>query len=258
MTKKKIIILSSIAVVIIVLIGSFLFMKDKEKKSYYLYLFTGQTKMVKWYYNNNTWYIVNTNEKLADPFDVYSNGNYIGNYDLVYNNKWYYFDKNNKNVNIDGIKFMVNTNYDLTSYGFEIVYKMNDNLVQQVAEELNINYNNFTYNLRTINVSDNSKFDTIYAIDFYEKNAEYNSLGPNYTAVFTIEKNKISIIKYLNFSESSSNSCNLNLDGIFKFENNNNKLLLSCTYFDQIPTDYYLYENKQNKYELIVDSKGGM
>lgn len=257
MNKKQIFILCIVAVVIIVL-GSFLFIKIEEKKSYNLYLFTGETKMVKWYYNNSKWYIVNTNEKLADPFDVYSDGKYVGNYDLVYNNKWYYFDEYNKNVQIDGIKFMINTNYNFTSYAFNIEYKKNDDLVEQITQQLDINYNKFTYNLKTFKIANNSKLEILYAVDFYEKNDEYVSLGPAYTAVFYASNNKINIIKYLEFSESNKDYCSLSIDGIFSFENDNNKVLLSCTYFDQIPSDYYLYENNRDKYELVVDSKGGL
>lgn len=257
MNKKQIFILC-VVIIIIITLGSFLFIKEKEKKSYNLYLFTGEGKMVKWYYNNSKWYIVNTNEKLADPFDVYSDGKYIGTYDLVYNDKWYYFDEDNKNVQIDGTKFMINTNYNFTSYNFSIDYEKNDDLAEQLANLLDINYNKFTYNLKTYNISNNSKLKKIYTIDFYEKNDEYNSFGPTYTAIFSVSNGKINIINYLSFSQSNNKSCSLNMDGIFNFENDNNKILLSCTYFDQIPTDYYIYENKNNKYELVVDSKGGV
>lgn len=257
MSKKQIVILC-IVVIVIIALSSFLFIKTEEKKSYSLYLFTGDTKMVKWYYNNSKWYIVNTNEKLADPFDVYSNGKYKGSYDLVYNNKWYYFDEDNKNVQIDGINFMINTNYNFTSYAFDVEYKKNDNLVEQIAEELNINYNKFTYNLKTFKISNNDKLKTIYSVDFYEKNDEYVNLGPSYTAVFYTLNNKIYVIKYLEFSQSNKDYCSLSINGVFTFENDNNKILLSCTYFDQIPSDYYLYENNKNKYELVVDSKGGV
>lgn len=257
MNKKRIIILCIVAAVIIAL-SSFLFIKTEEKKSYSLYLFTGDTKMVKWYYNDNTWYIVNTNEKLADPFDVYSDGKYMGNYDLVYNQKWYYFDEYNKNVQIDGIKFMINTNYNFTSYAFDIEFNKNDDLVERVAQYLDINYSQFTYNLKTFKILNNSKLETIYAVDFYKKNEEYASLGPNYTVVFYTSNNKINIIKDLNFSQSSKDSCSLSINGVFNFENDNNKILLSCTHFDQIPSDYYLYEGNRNTYELVVDSKGGV
>ena len=257
MSKKQIFLLC-IVVIVIIALGSFLFIKTEEKKSYSLYLFTGETKMVKWYYNDSKWYIVNTNEKLSDPFDVYSNGKYVGNYDLVYNNKWYYFDEYNKNVQIDGIKFMINTNYNFTSYAFNVDYKKNDDLAEKLADQLNINYNKFTYNLKTFKISNNNKLETMYAVDFYEKDDEYASFGPSYTVVFNILNNKISIIKYLEFSQSNKDYCSLNVDGVFRFENDNNKILLSCTYFDQIPSDYYLYESNKNNYELIVDSKGGV
>lgn len=257
MNKKRMII---VVLIISIALGffSFLFIKTKEKKDYYLYLFTGDTKIVRWYYNDNKWYIANTNEKLADKFDVYSNGKYVGNYRLVYNKAWYYFDSNNKSTIIDGIKFMINTNYDLVSYEYNVKYKDDISIVKKISSEININYLNFTYNLKTINVLNNQKIENIYFIDFYENNSEYNQLGPNYTVAAIIKNDKVYIIKNLDFSESDTKSCSLSLNGVFTFENNNNKILLSCTHFDQIPSDYYLYEEKSNNFKLVVDSLGGV
>lgn len=255
MNKKKII----IVLIIIIALGlfSFLFVKQQEKKEHYLYLFTGDTKIVRWYYNNDTWYIANTNEKLSDKFDVYNNGKYVGNYSLMYNNKWYYFDDNNKNKQFEGSKFMINTNYDFNSYEYSVSYQKDDELVQKVVNKLNLDYYEFTYNLKSFDIYKNEKLSNIYFVDFYENNSEYNRLGPNYTIAFTVENDKIIVIKYLNFSESDTNSCSFDLTGIFSFENSSNKVLISCVHFDQIPTDYYLYEKKLNKYEILVDSKGG-
>ncbi len=256
MNKKQVII---ILLIISVILGlcSFLFIKNKEKQEHYLYLFTGDTKIVRWYYNDETWYIANTNEKLSDKFDVYNNGKYLGNYSLMYNKGWYYFDSSNRNVQVDGITFMVNTNYILNSYEYNTNYKKDDNIASKIAKKINIDYLDYNYNLRIANVVNNSKLELIYFIDFYEKNSEYNQLGPNYTVAAIIKNNQVIIIKSLNFSSSSSGACNLNLNGVFTFNDNNNNILLSCTHFDQIPSDYYLYKEKDNTYELVVDSLGG-
>lgn len=255
--KKKHIIIIFLMIGIVLVLGSFLFVKNKEKKAYYLYLFTGDTKIVRWYYNDDTWYIANTNEKLSDKFDVYNNGKFFGNYNLMYNKGWYYFDDNNTNVQIDGIKFMVNTNYNFTSYEYSINYKNNDDIVSKISNKLNINYLNYNYNLRIANIVNNSKLQNIYFIDFYDKDSEYNQMGPSYTVAAIIKNNQVIIIKSFDFSKSSSRTCNLNINGVFTFNDNGNNILLSCTHFDQIPSDYYLYKEKGNTYELVVDSLGG-
>lgn len=256
MNKKQIIILV-LLITAFLGITSFLFIKNKEKQERYLYLFTGDTEIVRWYYNNDTWYIVNTNEKMSDSFDVYSNGKYFGNYNLMYNEGWYYFNKSNKNIEIDGIKFMVNTNFDFTSYEYNVTYKNDDDMVKKISDKLNINYLDYDYNLKIFNVTDNKKMENIYFLHFYNKDDEYVKLGPIYTVAAVIKNKEITILKSLSFTNSEVNSCNLTLEGVFTFENNNNKILLSCAHFDQIPSDYYLYEEKLFNYELVVDSVGG-
>lgn len=257
MSKKQIIVLVFIVLAFLGLVF-FLSVKEKKEEEQYFYLFTGDNSIVRWYYNQDKWYIVNTNEKLSDEFEVYSNGKYQGNYNLVFNNKWYYFDSNNESKKFEGINFMINTNYDFKSYEFRID-SINDNLlIEQVSKKINIVNDEYDANLKKAVVYDNENFKDVYFVDYYKKQNEYNHLGPNYTVAFVEKSDTIEIIKILNFDDDDYESCSLNLAGVFKFNNDNNKLLLTCVHFDQIPSDYYLYEYRGNKYNLLIEGNGGV
>lgn len=257
MSKKQIIFLSCIVISFLGL-TFFLLINEKEKKSNYLYLFTGDYAIVRWYYNNNTWYIANTNDKLKDSFEVYSNGKYQGNYNLLFNDKWYYFDKNNESYNFDGNNFMINTSYDFESYEFKTESIDNTSIIKNVSNEIGIKNSDYDAILKQTIIYNNEEFDNMYFIDYYKKNVEFNTLGPSYTVAFREINDKIEVIILLNFEESDKDSCSLDLSGIMKFNNGNNKILLSCIHFDRIPTDYYLYEYSWNKYNLLIEGNGGV
>lgn len=257
MSKKQILILVFIVLAFLGLTFFFV-IKTKEKQSKYLYLFTGDHSIVRWYYNNDTWYIANTNEKLSDKFDVYSDGEYQGNYSLVFNDKWYYFDSNNDSKKFEGINFMINTNYDFNSYEFETEYVNNNELVSEVANEIGIMDSDYDSSLKRITISGNEEFNDIYFVDYYKKQTEFNPLGPSYTVAFIEKNDKIDIVRTFSFDETDDDSCSLNLAGVFTFENNNNKLLFTCVHFDRIPSDYYLYEYSWNKYNLLIEGNGGV
>lgn len=257
MSKKQIL---TLVFVVLAFLGLtfFLFIKTKEKQSKYLYLFTGDHSIVRWYYNNDTWYIANTNEKLNDIFYVYSNGKYQGNYNLVFNDKWYYFDSNNNSKKIEGINFMVNTNYEFKSYEFRTEYINNNELIHKVAKQIGIENNDYYSNLKRITILENDVFKDIYFVDYYKNRTEFNALGPSYTVAFVEKNDKIDIVRIFSFDETDTDSCSLNLAGVFTFENNNNKLLLTCVHFDRIPSDYYLYEYNWNNYNLLIEGNGGV
>lgn len=257
MSKKQIL---TLVFIVLVFLGltSFFLIKNKHQESKYLYLFTGDHSIVRWYYNNNTWYIANTNEKLSDKFDVYSNGKYQGNYSLLFNDKWYYFDLDNNSKRFDGINFMVNSNYEFKSYEFRTEYINNNELLSAVASKIGIVNNEYDSNLKRITVLDNEEFNYIYFVDFYKMDTEFNVLGPNYTVAFIEKNDKIDIVRTFSFDETDSDSCSLNLAGVFTFENDNNKLLLTCVHFDRIPSDYYLYEYRWNDYNLLIEGNGGV
>lgn len=253
MSKGKIIIISGI--IIFLGLVSFLVYKVNYKKSKYLYLFTGDTEMVRWYYNDDTWYIVNNNKQLTEKFDVYINGNYMGAYNLVYNNRWYFFDNDNKSSNIIG-DFMINTNYEFTSFKFQENNINDQKIIDKLKKRFTSDSKDYEIYLNEITI-DNEDLEKIYVASFKEVSDEYEVIGPTYSAVFTYINNKINFIKEFDFSNSSASKCYLDLEGIFTFENKNIKILLSCQHYDNIPSDYYMLEKKWNKYEVIVDTLGG-
>jgi len=257
MNKKQKLILIFIVLTFLGL-TSFLLIKNKQKESKYLYLFTGDYSIVRWYYNNDTWYIANTNEKLNDKFNLYSNGVYQGKYNLVFNDKWYYFDSENKSKKFEGLNFMINTNYEFNSYEFKTDYINDNRLSREVAKMTGITNSDYDSNIKKVKIFDNDEFDYLYFVDYYKRETEFNVLGPSYTVAFIEKNDTIDIVKMLSFDEKDNDSCSLNMVGMFKFANEHNKLLLNCIHFDRIPSDYYLYEFKWNKYNLLIEGNGGV
>lgn len=255
MSKGKVLIIS----IVLVFLGivSFLIYQVNYKKSKYLYLFTGDTEKVKWYYNNDTWYTANTNKMLKDKFQVYTNGNYSGDYNLVYNDKWYFFDDNNNSVDILG-NFMINTNFEFKSNSFTSNRIEDSEITNKLRKKFSDNNKNYEVVLNEINIDSDQEPLKVYTISFKEISNEYEVIGPDYTAIFTYINNKVGLIREINFLRNDSLSpCYLNLEGVFTFENKNTKLLVSCEHYDVTPSDYYLFEKKGNQYKLLIDTLGG-
>ena len=253
MEKKRLTIIVVLTTVILIAsLGAFLYFYEKKKANYF-YLFTGDVNMIKWYYNNGKWYVVNANEKLDDLFDVYADGKYRGKYRLVFNDQWYYFDNNNSSVKFDSKTFMVNTNYDFKSYTFDYNFIQNDYLAKSVAAKVKLNSDNWTYSLTKVDVED---FEDIYLIDFYIDD-DIDSMWTSYSVAFTYDNDSIKVIKSVDSRTISLGYCSLKANGIFTFDNNNPKLLLSCANFDRLPDQYFLYEYSWNNYKLLIESNGG-
>lgn len=255
MSKGKVLIIS----IILVFLGlvSFLIYQVNYKKSKYLYLFTGETEKVRWYYNDNTWYTANTNKILKEKFKVYMDGRYTGDYYLVYSDRWYFFDDNNNSVDTLG-NFMINTNFDFNSSNFVLERVENKEIIDKLRKRFIASGKEYEISLGKISIDNNSTLDELYVVSFKEKSNEYEVIGPDYSAIFTYKNNKMNFIREMNFlTDNSSNRCYLNLEGVFTFENKNTKLLVSCLHYDITPNDYYLYEKKGNKYNVLIDTIGG-
>ena len=253
MNKKQVLVL---ILIVALFLGGILFLIsiDKKNKSKYFYLFSGDSKIVRWYYTNKTWYIMNQNTPLDEKFDVYSYGINKGKYNLVFSKKWYYFDDNNDSHDIDGIKYMINTNYDFKSYEFLEENSDDEDVESEIFKEMGLSQIDYNIRLMKYIIEDNENINTVYSAGFYKNQDEYSPLGPSYTVAFLIDKGKLKIISNLSFDTEDAESCQLGLVGLFNFENRD-KILVNCSHFDQIPSDYYLYDAKS--YDLLVASEGG-
>lgn len=256
MEKKKLTsIIILIVAVLILLLGTFLYFHEKNK-SYYLYLFTGDVNMIKWYYNEEKWYIVNNNEQMDEKFDLYLMGAYKGQYKLAFNEEWYYFDNNNESVDFDYTPFMINTNYEFTSYKYKYNFVNDDSLAKIIANKINLNISDYEYRLTEAQIYGLDDIKSIYLIDFYTPD-NVISMWPSYSVAFTYNNNKVKIINHINSDNIPVGYCSLNVNGVFTFKNNKPKILISCANFDKLPGEYFLYEYSWNNYELLIKSNGG-
>ena len=135
-----------ISVLVLYFLFIFLFfiypsMKDKKNNTYII-----ANKDAKWMYEKGKWKdIDDSNLYNWQHFDVYEKTKFLGNYNLLYNDRWYLFDDNRDPVERDGVDlFAIRTNqkYKYGAFTFEDVSSIDMKYVYQVLEDNDIKADN--------------------------------------------------------------------------------------------------------------------
>ena len=111
--------------------------KDKHNKTSLIV-----NKSARWYYEDGKWKdMTDTNQYNWQAFDIYQDGTFLGNYYLLYNDKWYIFDKNRDPIKQDGVDiFAIKTNqkYQYGNFTLEDTMEAGNRCFdQRVPEEVN-------------------------------------------------------------------------------------------------------------------------
>lgn len=194
------IILSILVVYLIIMLIIFLpgYLKNRKEKLYLL------TNFVKVKYENGKWSNIDDIENYnLKKFDVYEDSQYIGNYKIIYSNKFNIFDDDGKLIDYTGSIFASSGTLDLDVYDVsESIADQNDKeIVNKALSELNIiSSNEYSFFQKiSLDVDNDSMEETIYSVSNYYVDVNENT---RYSIVFMYKNNKVIILdKYITDDE---------------------------------------------------------
>ena len=197
-----------IVLVIYVLIMLLVFLPNYLKKqNETMFIMTTRYKIK---YEKGKWKkITNSDDYKLRKLNIYLDGDYFGEYRILYSNRFTLLNDNDEIVPYDGIIFAYSGSNKIKlheiSYNEEINYK-DDEIVKDALSKIGITQMAY-YNIRqksSIDIDNDNKNEYIYIIDNYEK-ASNNSIdgitgpvandsGKNFSVIFMYKNNKVYII----------------------------------------------------------------
>ena len=213
-----------------------------------------------WKYDNNKWLnvTIKSSKKKLDwqTFNVYSNNKYIGDYLLLYDDKWYVFSKKKKAINLDGELLAYQANYNINILKFNSLNISADDYVYQVLSNNNIGLSSrfTTLSKTTIDFDGDGETEDFYLVS----NAFSSDFNPEYvfSFVFMVKDGKIYEI-YNDVSKNEFyNGCkpyfksflDVNDDGIYEF-------ILSCGKYSSEGVTDMLYNYSKDGFKILISNQ---
>ena len=250
--KKGIIIFIGILVVYLGIMYLFIGKnKVNEKKANEILVIRNNTKF---YYNNYKWTKINNNDYLnfnGKIYNVYQNQSFFGNYELMFNNKWYIFDENNDSIDYDDEVFAYSGKKELKFINFESLNldSKDINYINKALEKVEIeNYKGYFEGKKIkINYDNDSKDELVYIV-----NGSYESRV--FTLCFLVDNKDVFIIDSDILNKDDSILLKIyNFHSIIDIGNDKKyEIIISQdTYSEHIPHCHYmLYNNRE--YDVVT------
>ena len=244
-----------IIVLLIYLIFTFIFFrKDKTEDTLKPYLVTDNSKYI--YTEKNTLEkIEETNDYNWKDYNIYVDNEYIGNYKLQYNNKWYIYNNERDSIKYEG-KIIAASNMNIKVYDYE-----KKSITQEEQYKIN-NYlerNNIDlveYDLADskveIDLDNDNEIEKIYRI-----NSKINNNPENIFSIILLEKNnKIETIASKIVPKNTNEKIELfDIYGFLDIDNDEKKeILINRMIYSQPESSCEIvYKIKNKKYEKITE-----
>lgn len=192
-----------------------------------------------------------------NKFDIYIDNNYFGKYDLLYNNGWHIYDKNEQLIEYDGRLLGIDSNikYEVIDFKEEDFDSTGETLLKSILSDENIPYpKEFTYAKKVVlDVDGDSNEESIYTVS----NAfTYEGLNKKFSLLF-IYDNGLEILykKYVD-SKDQYDLCVPKLNSIIDLNKDSKyEIIIECNYYSTMGTCTSLYELVNGKYKLLKNCK---
>ena len=258
-----------IGILICILIAGTIILKRVNIDIKEAYISIGNSSLIE--VKDDNWKYVASN-RLSNfewnKFDIYAGNEYIGNYNIQYNNIWYIFDDNYNSVNYNNMLFMIR---DTNSYLYDFERKeINDDDLVDVKKNLDklkivyedgkiggykiyIDIDDDGVNEVLFNIGDISD-DTI-SDDGTIINDNYGNI---YSLIYLVKDDKIYFLeKSIQNQEDYYTMPYYDIAYIAKIGNNNNyKFIIYKSYFGSEDINCYsVYEFKNNKIKTLLKAE---
>lgn len=163
----------------------------EEKKANEVLIIRNNTKF---HYNNHKWYKIEEDDYLkfdGKNYDVYQEKSFFGNYELMFNNKWYLFDKDENSIDYDDEIFAYSGKKDLKFIDFKKsnLDSKDVNYINKALEKIEVkNYKGYFEGEKiSMNIDKDNKEEIVYIV-----NGSYDSKV--FTLCFLVDNKDILII----------------------------------------------------------------
>ena len=209
----------------------------------------------KWQLKNGKWSDIEDEKDYNwKKFNVYIDNQLLGKYDLLYNNKWYIYDKKRNSIKYDGklLGITGNKKYEIIDFQNQDFDTTGENLLKKILNEKNIDYpDEFTYTSRvTMDIDGDGKEEDIYTVSnafTYE-----TDVNKKFSIIF-INDDKLYVLyeKYADI-ENQYDLCVPKVNSIIDIgKDSKYELIFECTYFSEIGRCASMYEFKDGIYKEI-------
>ena len=197
------------------------------------------------YFNNYSW----------KKFRVFLNQEEKGDYDLWFDDNWYFLKKKKKSVLLDGDLLAYQSNHNVDVYPFEIEDITNLNLVYSYLDEKGISTNDFTsfYQI-PFDFDNDGNLEMFYVVS----NAFPIDFSPNhiFSLVF-MEKNDIIYPIYTDISKNEVfNGCKPYFYSFLDIDmDRKSEFILSCSAYSVSSTTDMLYQFNDDQFQIVISNQ---
>ena len=210
-----------------------------------------------WSYINNSWKLVSTNaiDNSKQSYKVYQNNNYLGEYKLLYGNRWNLFNDNNEYVDYNGNIFAYSSNFDIRLIRFK-EKEITEEDKSSITKDYNINNYDYLMNNQIISVDldGNNELDQIIALsnigeDYYDSKNFYN--------LISVKLNN-KIYKIIDENKNNTDTLKISTYKINRIFNLNNDFYIVIEKIDGAESDMpsstnYLYKFENDKFVKLIN-----
>lgn len=200
-------------------------------------------------YSNGKWSNIKIDNDILKKYELYlpNSFEYVGKYDIRYNNKWYYNFKKTFETYDDFMFALKGKNIKV--YKYDINYEITDYKIKDILSQNNLNYNALNMEKEIhIDLDNNGQIDVIYALsNVYSEEIE-DILFSAIVLKLNGEYNIVKVIK-------NNDEVLLNVFAIFDINNDKKlELIISEEGYSLNGNTYSIYGLKNNQYNELVKS----
>lgn len=254
--KKKYLIF--FAILFFYLIITFFLFRKQILNDYFISEYIVIDPSTAWKYKDGKWQDIDSfNEINMHSFHTYVNQDKMGIYNIVYNNKFYLFDKNKKSVRYNGSLFAYNGNMkiDVIQFKSEDLDTSDTQVIDKVIKENQVKFfdlNKMSGNKIKVDIDHDGTLEKIYTMyNVFSNTAKEESI---YAFVFILKEDKI---HYLYKKKAKSDTmyetmCTPYMQNIIDINKDNNyEFIVGCEYFNNLGTCNLLYDSQKNKFKVL-------
>lgn len=209
---------------------------------------------------NSRWVHINTKNELkslgGNKFNVYVDNSYFGNYNLLYDDKWYLFKNDDTPVNYNGNMLALSGSIKYKVANFTTHDIEDKTYVNRVLRENNISEDSIlTYSYYTdIDLNNDGVLERIYTIS---NKFPYEDVGNlSFSYIFMLKNDKI-IYLYKNKEEIDDvySGCNPYISNLIDIDEDNKlEVIIGCSYYSVEGTKYNLYKFNDYMFKSLVSN----
>ena len=213
-----------------------------------------------WQLDEKKWYNIVNNKDMGNlnwqEFTVFVDNEKLGNYKIVYDDKWYLFDKKRNPISYSGNLIAYSANYEMKVKNFSQEKISDYTKVNEVLSENNITANQeLTSNtLISVDIDNDGIDEKIYVAG----NVFPMETDPEYIfSVVFMEKNDIIYPIYKSIEKNKNfNGCKPYINSIIDVDDDNKyEIILSCSQYSTEGTIDMLYRFNNDKFSIIVTNQ---